>query len=1547
MNETFVIDLFERLAAADVRLSIEADGRLKVSAPQGTPRELLDQLRERKDEVAERLRAASPAENAGGPAAGCASRQAEVLSPMQRSLWLTCQIESETIAYNMPHAFEIIGAFDVERMRDALVQVHRRHASLRTRFFVVDGEPRQFVDEETPLDFRIDAIGEADVSAALAAEAVRVFDLERGPLFVARIFRIASDRHVMLFNTHHIVFDGWSCGIVLRELAARYRGDVSALPPPPPFDYADFSHWLAAEKTRRHDRAANYWRETLRDLPAMLDLPTDLPRPARLGSRGDGVDVIVPDALARAAKDLCARRGVTLNQLLFSVFQTLLFRYSGQADFAIGVPAANRPHVEFENLVGYFVNPIPVRQRLVSDMRFDVLLEKNRIAMLEVLAYQDFPFEEIVAEHNPVRSLGHAPVFQHMFSFQSRNEVGFDLPESRVAFLPLRQEGAKYDVLFAMHEADAGLVGGIQFNVDVFERASVERWARSFLCLLEAVCQDPGVTIGTLPVADPFDLDFIARHLDRRWSSPLTLDGCLQSDFERCARARPQAIALRHGDTVLTYAELDSRSDAYARHLHHRGVVGGELVGLCLPRTPALIVGLIGILKSGAAYVPLDPRYPPQRLRDIVEEARLRYLLTDREHDELLACTGAVSLLVEDIPAAFEDSVPLPRPVPGLSHVIYTSGSTGRPKGVMISHRNVRALLEWVRETYPDEALASVLCSTSVCFDISVFEIWAPLGAGGCIELVENAIELCQRTLPELRLINTVPSALRLLVDEDAIPRSVGTINVAGEPLPMQLVNDLFSRRPDMTLYNLYGPTEDTTYSTWARFDRPLQGVPPIGTPLPGTCARILDRHGVEVPVGAIGELFLGGEGVSSGYLHRDALTAERFIRQLDPKGAWAVEYRTGDLVRLRNDGRLHYIGRADNQIKLRGFRIELEEVEHALRAANAGGDACAMVRRDASGDRLVAYLVESGVSREAIDDALRQRLPEYMVPSAYLILDALPLNANGKVDRGALAQIAPREAERPASAGPSNAREAEILEIWKTLLAGREIGVHDSFFQIGGNSLLAMQMISRVNRRFDIALKVGIVFERNTVALLSEHIASPDIASSLPLSRIEHGGEIDASYPQLGAWGIANMEGFRTFYNMVSAVRLQGELDVDALRRSIGAIVARHESLRGSFVMGEGGGIRMRIADALDVPLPVVPLEAADEDAMRAAMSEALEAEYATPFDLTAGPLIRATLFRCAEADHLLAITIHHLVSDAWSQNLLRDELARFYAHEIGVPCELPAPISIRYSDYAHWHRRWHETESYRSQIDYWHEKLSSVPVDGAFPTDTGAFVYSPGSMHYVEVDAGEIDRLSLRSWLVARGETPYVMFMSALMMALNTYSGLATHMVYSPVAGRSRQELEETIGLYVNMITVVASVDPDLTIDGLIARVDRDVREAQANADVSMMVMMQKAAFPLPAMPSVVLNVIELPNDADWLLHGLTVAPVELQRDGKPCLTGLDVVVKIQGGKIRVHVGRNDALFSAETGQRIAFLLLRALRAMVATPRRPVVEAMRIEGA
>ncbi|HTO94345.1 MAG TPA: amino acid adenylation domain-containing protein [Bacteroidota bacterium] len=1028
---------------------------------------------------------------------------AAVPSFAQQRLWFLDRLERGSAAYNIPRLYRIRGTLDAACLDRCVTEIVRRHRILRS---VIAGEAEPVLTEveRIPGVFRVEDVAGTDGKGREESgrrraeeEAQRPFDLAAGPLLRVLQLRLGEDDHYLLIVLHHIVADGWSMGVFVRELGELYEAFSTGRESPLaelPLQYAEFAAWqrgrlqgeFLAEQLR-------YWRSELGGALPVLDLPTDHLRPGARRSLGATYRFVIRGDVIEALKALSRREGCTLFMTLLAAYGTLLHRYTDQEEVIVGSPIAGRTRVDAEPLIGLFVNTLTIRIDCSGSPAFRELLRRVRARALAAYEHQEVPFEKIVEELQPERSLSRTPLFQTLFVLQNTPAPVLRIPGARATKEEIDTATAKFDLTFSVTETGDQSEGLVEYDTDLFERATIVRLAQHFNGLLEDVLRRPDASIAEYPLLTPVERQRILTE----WNRPELPAGSamrLHDLFEAFSGREPDRTALVAGADRISYGELNARANRLARVLQARGVQSESLVAVCMERSADLIAALLAVSKAGGAFVALDPAYPDERNSWLVRDAGAALVLTQahlRQRFPFLQGAGGAAVLdVEEVIRSGEpaENPHCPATPAGLAYVIYTSGSTGRPKGVAIEHRNAGVLIAWARDVYDAEELDGVCASTSVCFDLSIFEIFVPLSLGGKIILAENALQV--PALPaarEIRLLNTVPSAMNELLRIDGVPPSVRTVNLAGEPLTQALVRKVYGLGSVRKVYDLYGPSEDTTYSTFAL--RTPDGPQTIGRPLTGKQVYVLDAHRMLVPVGVRGEICIGGGGVARGYLGRTELTNERFVP--DPFAGGRL-YRTGDVGRLMPDGMIEFLGRMDNQVKLRGYRIEPGEVESTLVAMPGVREAAVIVREDVAGfRRLVAYVVPAGTAGAAGTDIranLRTKLPEYMVPSAVVLLRALPLLPNGKVDRSALP--VPEAATDIGGAASADAPRTEveriIAGIWKSMLGGKEIGVHDNFFDLGGHSLLATQVISRMREALHVSLPLVALFESPTVESLA-----------------------------------------------------------------------------------------------------------------------------------------------------------------------------------------------------------------------------------------------------------------------------------------------------------------------------------------------------------------------------------------------------------------------------------------------------------------------------
>jgi amino acid adenylation domain-containing protein len=1055
--------------------------------------------------------AAAPAAPAAPGEIPARGEEPAPLSFSQRRLWFLDRMEPGNAFYNLPTAVRLRGALDVAALERALGEVVARHAVLRSVFREVAGEPVQAPLPPRPFVLPVDALPGADdaaLRAAVAAEARRPFDLAEGPPFRARLFRLGADDHALVVTLHHVVGDAWSFGVLFRELGALYgafsRGEPSPLGPLP-IQYADYAAWQRRHGTPEALKPQlDWWAERMKGAPDLLELPADRPRPAVQKFRGGRHRMELSAALTERLRQIGGEHGATLFMVLLAAWQTLLARHTGREDVVVGSPIAGRNRAETEGLIGFFVNTLALRTDLSGDPPFRELVERVRRTALDAYARQDLPFESLVEALRVPRDLSRQPLFQAMLMLH-RPQGAFALPGLECEPLEADPGTSIFDLGLYAWDRPQGLRTMLEYNADLFDAGTAASFANRFRTLLEGIAADPGARLSRLPVMTADETARLAAWNATERAYPGT--ECIHELIARQAAATPDTVAVVFQDERVTYAELDARANRLANHLRGLGVGSEVRVGVCAERSVELVVALLGTLKAGGAYVPLDPGYPRDRLAYMLADSRVSVLLAQARLAERIPPHGARTVLLDaEWPRIARESDAAPRTEVGLDHlayVIYTSGSTGQPKGAGNAHRGIRNRLLWMQEAFGLDGTDAVLQKTPFSFDVSVWEFFWPLMTGARLVVAKpeghREPAYLARLIGEERVttLHFVPSMLQAFLDEPDLSACAPLRRVvcSGEALPAELQTRFFGRL-DAGLHNLYGPTEAAVDVTWwacVRGDE--RRSVPIGRPIANTRVHLLDARLNPVAPGVAGELYIAGVQVGRGYLGRPALTAERFVPDPFSAAPGARMYRTGDLARWLADGSVDYLGRADHQVKIRGFRIELGEIEAALAAHPGVREAVVVARTDAPGEtRLVAYLTAPGDAAPdaaALREHLRAGLPEYMVPTAFVTMEALPLSPNGKVDRKALPAPEAKRDEAVAFVAPRDETERAIAAIWREALGVEQVGVDDNFFDLGGHSLLLVRVHGRIREALGAQVTVVELFQHPTVGALAARLAS------------------------------------------------------------------------------------------------------------------------------------------------------------------------------------------------------------------------------------------------------------------------------------------------------------------------------------------------------------------------------------------------------------------------------------------------------------------------
>jgi amino acid adenylation domain-containing protein len=1396
------------------------------------------------------------------------------LSFAQQRLWFLQQLEPESTAYNIHGAVRLSGALEVAALEQSFAEVVRRHETLRTVFREVGGEPRQvvrpagsFALETVDLSALPEAERTDEVERRTRQAGQTVFDLAEGPLLRACLLRLGEQKHVLLVVMHHIITDGWSLRLMTQELRALYGSFAGGEPSPLPelaVQYGDYAAWqrqyLSGEVL---DRQLGYWKRQLTELP-MLELPTDRPRPTLQAHRGAMLPCTLSRELTVALRRLSHREEATLFMSLLGTFELLLSRLSGQEDFAVGSPIAGRTRREIEPLIGYFLNNLVLRADLSGDPSFRELLGRVREATLGAFAHQEIPFEKLVEELRPPRDLSRTPFFQVLFNLvppRGGEQVELDGVVGEV--LGSGEAEAKFDLTLYVAEGEQ-IQLRLVYNADLFDAASAERMLEAYRVLLEAVAREPERRISTLPLLRSEERLRLAAGADAlRPTVPFeefpaeALEHSIAVRFAEVVRNTPAAVAVETARHRWSYAELARRAKQVACALRRHCGTGEARVALLLEHDAPMLAALLGSLQAGTTYVPLDPSFPEERLRRLLDDAEASLILTEATQAAPArdwAGETPVLVLEEILATEPEHTVEVEVSPETPAYILYTSGSTGEPKGVVQSHRNV---LHHIR-TYVNRlhlgAGDRLSLFSAYGFDAAVMDIYGALLSGATLCPIdlrsEAAGDLPRQLLARgVTVYHSTPTVYRHLLSqlnaEEDLSR-VRLVVLGGEEVVARDV-ELFRRHfaPGTLLVNGLGPTECTlALQQFIDHDTVLpRGVVPVGQAVEGVEVLLLNEAGEPVEVYATGELVLRSPHVALGYWKRPEQSAAAF--QPDPEKGERRLYRTGDLGRLLPGGSIQYIGRKDAQLKLRGYRIEPAEIEAVLLRHAALRRAVVLARElggEPGGERqLVAYVV----AREGVEipkpgelrEHLRGQLPEYMVPAAYVAVAEIPLTANGKVDRRALLALEVGPLTGAAEhVAPRTPVEELLAGIWQELLKVERVGVHTSFFELGGHSLLAMQLVSRIRTTLRIELPLRTLFEAPTIAGLGEHIeALRRSGASLeapPLVRVSREGPLPLSFAQQRLWFLQQLEPRSTAYNILGGVRLRGVLDAQALERSFAEVVRRHESLRTTFAMVDGAPVQV-IAPATGFPLEVVDLAPLEAEVRAAEVERWRRTASGWVFDLEQGPLLCVWLLRLGAQEHVLLMTMHHVITDGWSLGVLTREVGEVYAAESrGTAARLPE-LPVQYADYAAWQREFVSGERLEAQLAYWKEHLADLPTL-ELPTDRPrprVQTHNSASLPLVLPDSltAELKRLSQRE-----NATLFMTLLSAFNVLLARHSGQEDIAVGTPIAGRSRAQIEGLIGIFLNNLVLRTNVGGDPSFRELLARVREVTLGAYAHQDI-----------------------------------------------------------------------------------------------------------------
>ncbi|MEH2435909.1 MAG: amino acid adenylation domain-containing protein [Nostoc sp.] len=1448
--EQLVVDLSKQ----GVKLWVEGE-QLRVNAPKGVlTLETRDLLAKNKAELIFLLHEKNADTNIDFPPIKAERPQNLPLSFAQERLWLLNQLEPDNPFYNEQASLKLHGKLNVVALEQSLNKIIDRHEALRTNFRTINEQPVQVITDSLNLNLPIVDLSELPESEREIAcqqlattEANQPFDLASSPLIRASVVKLTEVEYALVLTIHHIVVDGWSIGVLMRELATIYSAicnNWSPELPELPIQYADFAiwqrQWLQSEVLQTQ---LDYWKQLLKNAPTLLELPTDRPRPAIQTFRGEIQYGEFSVELSEAIANFTRQEGATLFMTLFAAFVTLLYRYTDSDDIVVGTPIANRDRLELEGLIGFFVNTLVLRTDLSGNPSFQQLLSRVRQLTLQAYAHPDLPFEELVKALQPQRDLSHTPLFQVMFVLQNAPISEVELSGLTISSLPAQSATAKFDLTLSMQNTATGLVSVWEYNADLFDASTIERMRGHFQTLLEGIVANPQEQISQLPLLTEIE----QQQLLLKWNDTgvdYPQDKCIHQLFEEQVELTPDAVAVVYENQHLTYHELNCRANQLAHYLKSLGVKADVLVGICVERSLEMVVGLLGILKAGGAYLPLASDYPTERLRLMLEDAQVSVLLTQQklldrlpEHTAQRVCLDADWQLISQLS---QDNLIPETQATNLAYVIYTSGSTGQPKGVLIAHQGLLNLVFWHQRTFKITSVEKATQLAGTAFDAAVWELWPYLTAGASIYLVKPEILLSPVDLQDwleskkitISFLPT-PIAEQLLSLEWPESTTLRTILTGGDKLhrypsgllPFQIVNN-------------YGPTENTVVATSGLVvsnGRDNNISPSIGRPIANVEIYILDSYLQPVPVGVPGELHIGGAGLAKGYLNRPELTQEKFISNPFSDESHSRLYKTGDKARYLNDGNIEYAGRIDDQVKIRGFRIELSEIEAVLSQHSDVQLSCVIAREDTPSDkRLVAYLVAHQDCKPAISELrqfLKAKLPEYMVPSAFVILESLPLTSNGKVDRRALPKPDLDTTLLEKYVAPRTPIEEMLALLWAQVLNLELVGIHDNFFELGGHSLLATQLVSRIRNIFKVELPLRELFARATVVELAQSIGQlqqQDLELSTPfITQRAENAQLPLSYAQQRLWFLDQFEPNSALYNIPLALRLVGTLNQVALEQSLHEIIAHHEALRTNFVTVNGQPTQI-IQTQTNWTVSVVGLKHLSTTEQEIATQQSALQQAIEPFNLANQALVRVTLLVLSETEHILLVCIHHIVSDGWSMGVFLQELAALYnAYSQAQPSPL-TPLPIQYADFALWQRQWLQGGVLQSQLSYWQQQLKDAPALLSLPTDRPRPAVQTFAGAHQEFALSQKLTQGLIQLSQKQGVTLFMTLLAAYDTLLYRYTGTEDILVGSPIANRDRSEIEGLIGFFVNTLVMRTNLAGNPSFGELLTRVREMAMEA-----------------------------------------------------------------------------------------------------------------------
>ncbi|PLC14749.1 non-ribosomal peptide synthetase [Bacillus paralicheniformis] len=1448
------------------------------------------------------------------------------LSLAQQRIYIVSQLEDAGVGYNMPAAAMLEGTLDVQRIEAAFQKLIDRHEALRTSFTVVDGEPRQNIHQR--VQFKIEKV-EADGKPIeqMAKSFVRRFDLAKAPLMRAGLVRLADGRHVLLFDMHHLVSDGVSISIILNELAALYKGEEL---PEPNLHYKDYAFWQRTQAQKGFQKEEAYWQSVFaRELP-VLQLITDEPRPSVQSFEGDRVSAVLPKDMKEKLAVLAEQNGATLYMVMLAAYNMLLAKYSGQEDVIVGTPAAGRRHSDLEGIIGIFVNTLAIRSKVESGRTFRDFLHDVKKTVIDAFEHQDYPFERLAEKVGASRDLSRHPVFDTMFILQNAWEDIPMLGDLHLSIYETNFNIAKFDLTLQAKEEQGELILDLDYSTKLFKKDTAERMLKAYLHLLEGMTADPLHRIGeySLLTEEETNRQLVAFNPA---ASDYPREKTIVQLFEEQAAERGGHPALQFEDKVWSYGELNRKANQLARRLRERGVQPGTTAAILTARSAEMVIGILAVLKAGAAYVPIDPDHPEKRVQHFFEDSGAAVLLTQKAMKPLAEAAefGGDILFLEDEHLYLGDASDLRLPISpeAMANLTYTSGTTGTPKGNMVSHRNI---LRTVKNTnYLDVMTSDIVLSISnYVFDAFMFDVFGSLLNGAKLVIAPKDTILDMSRLAhvlekeKVTVLMITTALFNLLTDmrPDSL-KGLRRVLFGGERASVDHVRRALNTVGKGRLLHMYGPSESTVFTTYY----PVNEVPddaqaiPIGKPVSNTEVLILDSFGNVQPAGVAGELCVGGDGLVRGYFNRPELTAEKFTEH--PFKTGEKIYRTGDMARWLADGCLEFIGRIDHQVKIRGQRIELGEIEHHLLTHEMVQEAAVLAVDTGKRDQMICayFTADQELSSEELRRYAAEGLPGYMIPSVFMQLQELPLTGNGKVDRRALPEPDVTQAAQKEYTAPRSRTEAQLADLWQEVLNVPKIGVHDNFFELGGHSLIGMTLIARIQQEMNVDLQLKDLFQAPTIETLAQAAEKTEKKSAVYIEAAPDQETYPVSSAQKRLYVLQQIEGAEKSYHMPAVLQLEGKLDLKRLESAAQMLIKRHEAFRTTFEI-KGGEPVQRIWEAAELTIDVI-----DADEQEA---EKLIKEFIRPFDLTKAPLFRMSIIRFTGEKHLLLVDMHHIISDGASVSVLIDEMTKLYAGEA------LEPLRIQYKDFSVWQQHL-LTERHKVQEEYWLKELA-----GELPVLT-----LPADYPRPSIQTFEGSRLSfalkpelvqqLRKLAKETDSTLYMVLAASYSALLSKLSGQSEVIVGSPAAGRPHTDLSRIIGMFVNTLAIRTRPEGDKPFSAFLEEVKETTLGAFEHQDYPFEELIEKLNIQRDMSRNPLFDAVFSMRNADLKdlsMEGITLKPYDFAH--QTAKFDLTLTAAEEDGLLVFEMEYNTALFKHESIERWRGYWVNLLEAVAENP-------------